>query len=151
MLRSILGVVAGFIVMSVLVMVLFLALAFSLGADGVFQPGSFKATAMVDFASLGISLIAALIGGWLCSLIARKRTPVLVLAGAVLVFGLISAVMNVSKPEPGLRDPTLKPFEVMEQARAKSKDTNWVGFCFPLIGAAGIMLGGGCMGCCKKK
>ena len=80
MVRSILAVLAGFIVMVVLVMALFVALAFSLGAEGMFQPGSFKSSSTAHVAALVVSIVGALAGGWLCALIARKRTPVLALA-----------------------------------------------------------------------
>ncbi len=136
-LRPLLAVVAAYAAMAVLAVASFFVLALVLGRDRMFQPGTFRAPAFVSAAALGISVLAALIAGRICSLIAPSRRPVMVLAALVLVFGLTSAVSNEIKPDAGTRPADLPYLEAVSQA----KEPTWFAFFNPFVGAACVLLG----------
>lgn len=135
-LRPVLAVVAAYATMAVVAVALFLGLALVLGRDRMFQPGTFRAPAVVSIAALGISVLAALIAGRICALITPTRKPAAVLAALVLVFGLASAVGNEIKPDPGVRLADLPYLEAVSQA----KEPTWFAFLNPLVGAACVLL-----------
>jgi hypothetical protein len=147
MLRSILAVIVAYVAMSALVMAGFSGLLFGVGIDGLLEPGTWKGNTLMCIAAPGITVACGLFGGWLCTKIARRRTPVLVLAGLVLGFGMMTAYFTLQKPEPTGPRPqgtTLKQF--MEQGR----EPTWFALLNPVLGAAAVLLGGCCMGCCRK-
>lgn len=137
-LRSILAVVVGYIVMAVIGMALFFGLAMALGVDGAYQPGTYKASMTVNVSAIAISIVIALAGGLVCGKIARTRTPVLVFAAIVVVFGLILAILGLNKEAPGPRPPNATLMEVMQNAR----EPNWFAFINPFLGAGGVLVGG---------
>ncbi len=99
MLRKIIGVVAGYVAMAVLIFILFTVLYLILGADGAFQPGNYQASGTWLVLSFILGLIAAVVGGFVCVLIAKDKKAALWLAGLVLVLGLILAIPQFNVPE----------------------------------------------------
>ncbi|MCC5822227.1 MAG: hypothetical protein LAT64_09540 [Phycisphaerales bacterium] len=141
MLRSILSVVLGYLAIFILV---FLGLTigyFALGADRAFRPGSYQVSGLWIGVWAAISLAAALAGGAVCAKIARAKTPVLALAGIVLVIGLLQAAgaaLATRPDDPAAREPGTPFAEVLSNARSPV----WVAFITPLLGATGVLLGG---------
>src|SRR5262245_45459000 len=111
-LRPILAVVAGYLIMVIVVTVLTVALALALGTEGVFEPGTFHIKPFVTIAAVPIGFVNGLLGGFVCSRIARTRTPVIVLICFVIVLGLGEAVVRMQKPDPGPRAADLSFGEV---------------------------------------
>jgi hypothetical protein len=141
MLRFIGGVVVGYVVMAVCVIVTFTGVYLLLGADGAFQPGSYDVTLSWVVASFVLGIAAALLGGWVCFRIARNRNAVLTLAGIVVVLGLLVAIPALASEDtrPNVRPGDVASFEAMQQARQPA----WIALVNPLVGAAGILIGGG--------
>ncbi|HRJ49357.1 MAG TPA: hypothetical protein PKU91_02415, partial [Phycisphaerales bacterium] len=91
MFRAIAGVIVGYIVMGLIVFVGLTAAYFALGADRAFMPGSLVISGLWVGVMVVVGIVAAIAGGAVCALIARRPMPVKVLAGIVLALGLIMA------------------------------------------------------------
>ena len=124
MLRSILAVLAGLAVMTIVVMVgvaIAAAVLIGSGAMSADVPVSPPPTGYLA-ANLIISLLAAVLGGYTTARIVGPRSlvQVIVLASIVLAMGLVTALS--AGPDSG--QPT------------------WYGYVIPIIGAVGVLAGG---------
>lgn len=139
MLRTIGGVIVGYVVMFLLVFVIFSLAYLSLGADGAFKPGLYEVSSLWLVISFAVGLIAAIAGGFVCALIAQNTKASLALAGLVLVLGLLSAipVLTANDNRPQIRTASVGNMEAMMNARQPS----WVALLNPLIGAIGVLFG----------
>lgn len=147
MLRSILAVIVTYIVMCILIMGAFMGMWFGLGPDGLLQPGSYKGNMVITILAPSITLICGVFGGWMCARIARGTKPVIVLAGIVLVLGLIMAFFTLKKPYPAdPRPPGMTVQEIMEVGR----EPDWFAIANPIIGAAAVLIGGLVLGRPRK-
>lgn len=138
MIRAIIGVVVGYIATAILVIACFTALQLGLGTERVFKPGLYEPTMLFNITALGVSLVAAILGGFICVLISRSSKAVYALAGLFLVLGLFSAVLNNRKPDPGPRIGNITPMEAAE----KNRQPDWYAFTIPFLGAVGVIIGG---------
>lgn len=138
--RVIVGVIVGFVVTMLVVSAGFIAGLFGLGLDWILEPGSYNATTKWSVISIGIGLVGAIIGGLVCSLIARKGLAVKALAAVLLVMGAITAGLTLvsERPEPGPRPAD----ETMETSIPKLQEPDWVAIANPLVGFVGVMIGG---------
>jgi hypothetical protein len=124
--------------MVIFVTVLTVGLALVLGTEGVFEPGTFHVKPAVTIAAVPIGFVNGMLGGFVCSSIARTRTPVIVLVCFVIVLGLAEAVVRMQKPDPGPRAANLS----FAEATFRTNPPTWFAFTHPLVGAVGILLGG---------
>ena len=91
--------------------------------------------------SIALSLIAAIVGGVVCSAIAKNPRAVLALAGLVLVLGLLSAIPALTTP--GANETKVRTSDVGNmEAMMNAKQPAWIALLNPLIGVAGVMIGG---------
>lgn len=137
MIRAILSVILGYAVMVVVVVGSFSAMLLILGTERVYRPGSYDASALFNAVALFVTVVAALLGGVTARALARTDRPPMVLAGLVLVFGLLSGVMNMNTPDPGPRTGEVSVLE----AAGKSKQPGWYAFALPFLAAGGVLLG----------
>jgi len=145
MLRAILGVIVGYIVMVVLIVAGFTILQVALGTEAVYKPASWEPSVLFCVCAVVLGVAGALVGGAVCRAIGRSATPVMVLAGLTLVFGLLSAALQMGKPDPGPRPAEVTAMDSAQNARSPM----WLNLANPIIGASGVMIGGG--GLRKKK
>jgi hypothetical protein len=141
MLRTIGGVLGGYVTMFMLVFITFTIAYLAMGAEGAFKPGSYEVTTLWLVVSIALGLIAATVGGVVCLAIAKNHKAVLALAGLVLVLGLLSAVPALttsSASETKVRAGDVGNMEAMMNA----KQPAWIALLNPLIGVAGVMIGG---------
>ncbi len=139
MLRSILAVIATYIVMTILVIGLFMGLWFGFGPNRLLKPGSFEGNLLITIAAPSITVFCGLFGGWMCARISRGTKPVLVLACIVLGLGMLMAYFTLQKPFPtGPRDPNMSVAELMD----KGREPTWVALSNPILGAMGVLVGG---------
>lgn len=138
MVRSILGVIAAFVLMAVFVLAFSMGLWFALGVDGVLRPGTFDGNTLLNTYAVVVGVLGAVLAGWLCAKISRSATAVIVLAVLCFVMGMVNAVMQSKKPDPGPRAPGLS----MQQAIEKRKEPAWFTFLMPVIGSATVLLVG---------
>ncbi len=147
MLRSIVAVVVSFIAMFGLTMVVFSGLWYGLGPDALFQPASFKFSMLFAIALAAITIIRGLLGGWMCAKIGRGTKPVIVLAGLVLVLGMIVCYSTLQKPEPtDVREPGM----TIDQFFDKTREPTWFVIFSPIAGAATVLIGGLCIAAPRK-
>ncbi len=139
MVRKILGVIIGYVAMSVFVVVTFILALLVLGPDGAFKPGEFGPSNLWIAISFVLGFMGAVLAGLVCALIAKSSKPVMVLAGIALIMGLVLAIPALTT-EPVIEERTedLPSLEAMQ----KGQQPGWVALLNPLIGAAGILLGG---------
>jgi len=140
MLRKIFGVVAGYIAMAVLIFILFTILYLILGADGAFQPGNYQASTTWLVLSTILGLVAAVIGGLVCVIIAKDHKAAIWLAGLVLVLGIILAIPSLNVPDEEMnkvREGNVDNMEAMQNA----KQPPIALILNPIIGAIGVIAG----------
>jgi hypothetical protein len=132
------GVVVGYLVIFAIVFVTFSGAFYLLGVERTFQPGSYDVTMIWNIVSVVLGLVAAMVGGVVCLVIARSQTGPRALAALVLLLGLIMAVpVLTGPPAPATRGPEVGNTEAMVQARQPV----WAALANPFIGAFGVLLG----------
>ncbi len=137
---TVLGAVAGYLAMAIFIMVTFYVAFPLLGMDRLFAPGTYDASAVWIALSFVLGLAGALLGGWVASSVGGKSYAVHVMAGMVLLFGILSAIAAQSQDEPrgGARGPDATMTDAMNHARQPT----WITLVNPLLGVAGVLLGG---------
>lgn len=141
MARSIIAVIASYIVMFILTFILFSGMYLVLGADGAFKPGNYEASTVWLGLSFLLFLIVGILAGLLCAVIAKGGRAYLALAVVVLAVGLLLAIPSLIAKKAGtnlVRTGSVSNFEAMSRAQ----EPVWAPFLFPIIGAAGVMIGG---------
>lgn len=139
MLKAILGVILGYILMTVIVFGCFTAAWFILGADGSFKPGVWDASTTWLIMSFVVGFVAAAVGGMVCAAVAGKgSTAPMVFAGVVLVLGYVMAIPAMGKE----RNTGPRPAEItMTEAMTGSQQPTIAYLLNPLIGAVGVAAG----------
>lgn len=140
MLRKIAAVIVGYLVMFVVVFVCLTGAYLGLGADRVFQPGSYEVTNFWLVVWFIVSLGAALAGGKVCALVGKSSRTVISLAILVFILGVLSALPALKPPAGELKPRISGPSNL--EAMMSAKQPNWVLFFTPVIGIVGVLLGG---------
>jgi hypothetical protein len=141
MLRSVLGVIVGYVVMFVLQVASFMIIYTLMGADWSFKPASYQASTQWTVMQFGVILVTTIIAGLVCAAIAKGGKAPLVLAAVVLVLGLALAFASTAlRPADThqVRTGNVPNMEAMNKARHPT----WVIFLGPVIGAVGVVIGG---------
>jgi hypothetical protein len=139
MARAILSVVVGYAVMFAAIFVLFSVLYLILGQDLSFQPSNYEPSILWTVVSFALGVGAAVLGGYVCAWIARRPTPPKVLAGVVLVIGLLSAIPVLMAAQTPAAERTGDVGNL--DAMMKAKQPGWVAVANPFVGLAGVLLG----------
>ena len=140
MLRTVGSVILGYIVMAAFVFLSFSLLYIAMGPDRAYQPGTYVVSGLWVVVSFVLSFIAAVLGGWVCVLVARTQLGPQILAAAILVFGLVLAVMELSSAPadlPTVRDASVGVMEAMRD----SQNPTWINFVTPFVAVVGILAG----------
>ena len=138
MARIIGGVIIGYLAMAAFVFVTMSLAYLAMGAEMAFKPGSYEVTGVWVVTSIALSLAAAMIGGFICMLVARRGTAGRALAVVVFILGVAFALPALINPEPVLpRSAEVSDFEAMHSARQPTR----ILLATPLIGASGVILG----------
>lgn len=159
MARSILGVIVGYLVMAAIVFGSLTAAYLLMGADRAFKPGLFEVTTTWLATSFVLGFIAALVGGVVCAVIARKRKAAYALAALVVLIGAGLAVYQgvesgeitipgqeeiAAAPSPSAEPPRVRTADVGSMEAMQHAETpDWVLWINPLLGAVGVLLGAG--------
>ena len=137
MLRSIAGVVLGYIAMFLLVFVLFSAAYLWLGAERAFLPGSYRVSPLWVAVSIAVHLVAPLAGGYVAAAVSRWTRAALALACLALVLGILFGIVALGHPDPGPRPGAVDNFTAMQNGRHPLL----IMFLNPVIAAFGILVG----------
>lgn len=140
MIKKIFGVILGYVVIVVSVIMTRSAFYLAIGADGAYYRGTFDVSPLWIGAILVLSFITAFAGGYVCRRIALGSKSVTVLAGITLALGLAVAVGKaVAAPIPAeIRTADVSNYDAMKKARHPV----WLFFADPIVGFAGILIGG---------
>lgn len=138
MVRAVAGVLLGYVTMAVLVFTTFTTAYLGMGTDQAFCPGSYDPSPLWTAVSFVLGFVAAVVGGYACARVSRLPKPPLVLAGLVIVLGLLSAIPHLTATdEPKSRSGDVSNMEAMMNAHQPA----WVALLNPFIGAAGVLVG----------
>ncbi|MFG0304900.1 MAG: hypothetical protein ACF8Q5_01660 [Phycisphaerales bacterium JB040] len=138
MLRAILGVILGYVAMFVIVAVGLTIAFLVLGNDRAFQPGTYDITPLWGGVMMGVGVVAAIVGGVACALIARRGSKAPIgLAVFVLIMGVLSAVMAMGAEDPGPRAEDVQTFE----AASRAQQPMWTLIANPVVGVVGVLIG----------
>lgn len=141
MVRTVIAVIVSYVLIFGLISVTFIAVFLIMGVEWSFKPGSFEASNAWNVTALIASFLVAVVGGFVCRLIAKAGKGPRALAVVVFVLGLIFAIPTLFANQANanqVRSPNLSPMEAMTRATQPA----WVPFTFPVLGAAGVLLGG---------
>jgi len=138
MLKSILGVIIGYIVMAIVGFGVFTCAYLGLGVDRVFEPESYSVSMLWIVLMVGVALIGGLLGGLVCAAISKSKGACMALAIIVLVLGLAVAIPTMTKERTdAARSGDVPNLEAMQKAQTPT----WVLLLNPVLGAVGVMLG----------
>jgi hypothetical protein len=141
MLRSIVGVVIGYLAIVAIVFVTFSIAYLSMGTGRAFQPGTYDVSLLWVAVSLILGFVAAMVGGVVCKAISGRSGSCKALAGLVVVLGFLMAIPAVTAAKPAsqpVRAATVSNLEAMRQAQQPA----WLALVNPILGAAGVLVGG---------
>jgi ABC-type uncharacterized transport system permease subunit len=139
MVKAIVGVIVGYIVMFVLLFACFTGAYLLLGVDNAFRPGVYDLSHRWMALSLVLHLVASAIAGLVCAAIAKGGKAPMVLAGLVLVLGLLFAIPAIKgRPEiPNIRSGDVPNLVAMQRA----KSPVWFALAATFVAAIGVLAG----------
>lgn len=140
MIRKVMGVIVGYVEMIAFVLISFFVLYLILGAEGSFEAGTYEVSPVWIVMSIIIGLIAAVLGGYVCTLIARSKRPAIVLAGIVWILSFIMAIPSLGASEEEImkkRSTDVSNGEAIQNA----KQPVALLLLNPFIGALGVLAG----------
>lgn len=110
-----------------------------MGQDNAYQPNSYDVSTLWLIVSFILGLIGAIVGGFVSTLIGKDTSTPKILAGVVLVLGLMLAVsVAMSEKSNEARSGEVSNMEAMQ----KAQQPVWVAFLNPFVGAIGVLVGG---------
>jgi hypothetical protein len=138
--RAIVGVIVGFLVMQIIMIIAFMAIYLMTGPDWAFQPESFVPSMAWFAVMLPLGFVLAIVGGLVCALIARRGSKAtLVFAIIVLVVGIVMPLVKPENPmKPESRTLDMDKFEVLQYI----EQPMWASIAGSVLAAGGILLGG---------
>ncbi|MEY2511432.1 MAG: hypothetical protein QOE26_2195 [Verrucomicrobiota bacterium] len=138
MLRSIVGVVVGYLVMFFVAFCAYTAAYFGLGAERAFEPGTYALSGIWIGLVIAITLIAGLVGGLTCAAISKSRTTGLVFALIVFVLSFVFELPNLKKDHT----PVARAGDVSNmEAMGKAQPPAWLCLLNPFLGGAAVLMG----------
>ena len=138
MLKSILGVIVGYIVMAIVGFAVLACAYFALSVDRVFEPDSYTLSTLWIALMIAVGLIGGILGGLTCAAISKSKGACTAFAVIVLVLGLLGSLSAMKKETTTEARAGDVP---MWQAMLKADNPTWLLLLNPVIGAAGVMLG----------
>jgi uncharacterized membrane protein YeaQ/YmgE (transglycosylase-associated protein family) len=140
--RLIGGVVLGYVVMVIFVVVTFALMYPILGANRVFEPGSWAPSTTWAIGSVLLGLIGAMLGGMVCARVSRQAKGPKILAIVVLILGLAFAIPILTQSGATPAEPRPDAL-AMSEAMSNAQQPIWAALLNPLLGAIGVLIGGG--------
>jgi hypothetical protein len=138
MLKSIVGIVVGYVVMMCVAFAAYTGAYFGLGADRAFEPASYALSGIWIGLVIAITIISGLIGGLTCAAISKSRTTGLVFALIVFVLGFVFELPNIMKDHvPEARTADVSNLEAMGKARPPA----WLCILNPFLAGAAVLMG----------
>ena len=137
MLKSIVGVIVGYVVMAIFAFAVFTGAYLGLGVDRVFEPDSYAISTIWIVLMIAIAFIGGLLGGLTCAAISKSHTACVVFAVLVFVAGVLLALPTMMKEHSSVvRSGDVPNFQAMQLAQTPV----WLCVLNPALGAVGILL-----------
>jgi len=136
---GLMAVVAGYFVIALMIMITFSLAYFVLGAEGSYQQGSWNVSITWAILSIILGLVAAWVGGKVCTKIASNYIAPKYLVALILVLGIASAIWGGQSEVDTVR--TVTPS--IAEAISNSVQPVWLTWLNPILGAIGVALGSG--------
>jgi hypothetical protein len=138
MLKSIIGVIVGYLVIMLVAFAAYTAAYLGLGAERAFEPGSYALSGVWIGLVIAITLITGLLGGLTCAAISKSRTAGLVFAVIVFVLGFVFELPNLKKDHT----PVARAGEVSNmEAMGKAQPPVWLCLLNPFLGGVAVLMG----------
>lgn len=138
MLKSILGVIVGFVVMWIFSFAIFSCAFLALGTERVFEADSYDISTIWVVCMIVLGFIGGIVGGLVCAAISKSKGACTAFVGIMLALGLIAAILTKMKEHPVANRPGDVP---MLEAMQKAQTPIWLCFVNPFVCAGGILLG----------
>jgi hypothetical protein len=136
--RTVGAIVLGYLTMFLIVFITLTGSFLTMGVDKVFLPGSYDVTGLWLAVMTVFSLVAAIVGGWVCAALGKRKSAVTGLIVVVLVLGILSSVPALmATGAPAVRNGDVSNL----QAMASGKEPAWFSLLLPVIGVAGVWIG----------
>jgi hypothetical protein len=145
LLRGIVGVIVGYFVSAIWVMLALTVAWKVLGASFAYKEGTLEVATGWSVMALVLGFVGAVLAGFVTAVIAPSPTgvPVKVLAGIVLALGLALAVAHLFDDDE-TAEPSKAPEEMTAfEAASESVAPIWYDFTIPVVGCLGVLIGGG--------
>jgi hypothetical protein len=138
MLKSIVGIIVGYLVMAFVAFIAYTAAYLGLGADRVFEADTYALSGIWIGLMIAITLIAGLLGGLTCAAISKNRTTGLVFAVIVFVLSFVFALPNIMKDHtPVARTGDVPNLQAMTMAQPPA----WLCILNPILAGLGVLMG----------
>jgi len=137
MLKSIVGVIVGYLAMSVVAFCAYTAAYLGLGAERAFEADTYALSGIWIGLVIVITCIAGLVGGLTCAAISKSRTTGLVFALIVFVLSFVFELPNIMDHTPKTRAGDVSNMEAM----GKAQPPVWLLILNPFLGGAAILMG----------
>jgi cytochrome bd-type quinol oxidase subunit 2 len=140
MLKSILAVIASYVVMFIFMFAAFTGCYFALGTEGTFQTDSYNVTTVWIALTVVVCLLAGIVGGFLCAAISKSKRTCQIFAVIVFFIGLLACCIPAMQRSPDA--PNVRAGEVSNlDAMGLAVSPMWLNLLTPVISAAGVLLG----------
>lgn len=137
MLKSIVGVIVGYLAISVVAFCAYTAAYLGLGTERAFEPDTYALSGIWIGLVIAITIIAGLIGGLTCAAISKSRPAGLVFALIVFVLSFVFEVPNIMDRTPKARTGDVSNMEAM----GKAQPPVWLLFLNPFLAGAAVLMG----------
>ena len=138
MLKSIVGIIVGYLVMAAVAFVAYTAAYLGLGTERVFEVDTYALSGMWIGLMIAITFMAGLVGGLTCAAISKNRTTGLVFALIVFVLSVVFAVPNIMKDHTPLpRSGDVPNLEAMQKAQPPA----WLCILNPILAGVAVFMG----------
>ncbi|MDP9098665.1 MAG: hypothetical protein M3N48_06680 [Verrucomicrobiota bacterium] len=139
MLRSIVAIIASYVVMFVFFMAVFAGCYLALGSERVFQTDSYEVSTLWIAVSILLSFLGSTLGGFVCAAISRSERTCQVFAFIVFFLSLLACIpaMKRSPDAPNVRAGEVANFDALRLEVSPM----WVHLITPVLSAAGVLVG----------
>jgi hypothetical protein len=137
MLKSIVGIIVGYLVMAMIAFAAYTGAYLGLGVDRVFEPDTYALSGMWIGLVIAVTSIAGLIGGLTCAAISKSRTTGLVFALIVFVLSFVFELPNIMDHTARARAGDVSNMEAM----GKAQPPTWLCILNPFLAGAAVLVG----------
>lgn len=137
MLRSVLGMIVGYAVISLFFFATFTGVYFALGVERIFQSDSYEVSTLWLVLSAAISLCGSILGGYFCAAISRNKRTCELFAAVVLIVLILFCIPKMRDPTPHVRAGEVSSMDAMRLTQMPM----WMHVLNPVLGAVGVLLG----------